>query len=489
MNYMIHTFISLAICVSSELDVPFSVANSAWKSELGNHRVRVYVSEKSNAVLAEIQWRRRDPNPENKAIMIFDSLTGEQIKNVFAFEISREYGKIVFQPISAPGEYYIYYMPYKANPIPWAYTTEYLTPQSTADQKWLNSISNIDNLPKAKVLEIQARTEFDRFDPMEVIATKAEIKSLVESHKDRSYLLFPEDRKYPIRMSDDLPLRWIRNGAKDEFIGEALRGEFYVFQIGVYSIKSDIEDLDIDFDKGTIPINGEFQFFNKNGFDWLGRPLHKTISIKSNKVGALWFGMQIPENAKPGEYYGNLIIKPKNLPETRVRISLKLDEKTIEDNGDNELWRLARLRWLNSTIGLDDEVTKPYTPLKINGKEVECLGRSVKFADNGLPDGIKSSSYEILARPITLNIKTGNDLISNDNSKITLSKETNGTVVWDSVCENEYFATICQSKMEFDGFVNFRISIRPKRNIDVKDIYLDIPINREIAVYMMGMGC
>lgn len=194
MNCMIHTFISSAICISSELDVPFGVADSAWKSELGNHRARVYVPEKCNAVLAKIQWRRRDPKPENKAIIIFDALTGEQIKNVFVSEISRESGKITFQPITAPGEYYIYYMPYKADPIPWAYVAEYLAPESTADQEWLNSISNVDSLPKAKVLEIQARTEFDRFDPMEVIATKEEVRSLIENHKDKPYLLFPEDR-------------------------------------------------------------------------------------------------------------------------------------------------------------------------------------------------------------------------------------------------------------------------------------------------------
>jgi len=488
MNYMIHTFISLAICISSELDIPFGVADSAWKSELGNHRVRIYVPEKSDAVLAEICWRRRDPKPENKAIMVFDASTGEQINNVFVSEINRELGKIIFQPKTVPGEYYVYYMPYRANPLPWAYVTEYLIPQSTADQTWLDSISNIDNLPKAKILEIQARTEFDRFDPMEIIATEEEVKSLIESNKDQSYLLFPEDRKYPIRMTDDLPLRWIRSGAKNEFFGEAQRGEFFVFQVGVYPIKSNIEDIDIDFDRLTMPIS-DFRCFNKGGIDWLGRPIHKTISIEAGKVGALWFGMQILEDAEPGEYHGKLIIKPKNLPETSVKISLKLDEKIIEDHGDNELWRLARLRWLDSKIGLDDEITKPYIPLKINDKEVECLGRAVKFADNGLPESIKSGSNEILAKPISINIKTENGLISSDNSNITLSKKSNGTIIWDSVSENEYFTINCQSKMEFDGFINFRISIKSKKNLDVKDICLDIPIKREIAVYMMGMGC
>jgi hypothetical protein len=488
MNFTIHAFFSLAICISSECDIPYSVAELPWKSELGNHRIRIYVSEKSDAVLAKIQWRRRDPKPENKAIMVFDASTGEQINNVFVSEINRESGNIIFQPKTAPGEYYVYYMPYKVNPAQWAYVTEYLAPQSTADQSWLNSIPKIDSLPKAEIIGIQARTEFERFDPMEVIATKDEVKSLIDHHKNQAYLLFPEDRKYPIRMTDDLPLRWIRNDIKDEFVGEAQRGEFFVFQIGVYPIEANINDIDIAFDNGTIPIS-EFRCFNKGGTDWLGRHFYKTISIESGKVGALWFGMQIPEDAKPDEYHGELKIKPKNLDESIIKVSLKIDDKIIVDHGDNDLWRLSRLRWLDSTIGIDDEITAPYTPLKINDKTVECLGRTIKFADNGLPKSIKSGSREILAEPININIKTENNQISPGNANISLSKKSNGTIVWDSVSENEFFSIKCQSKMEFDGFINFRISIKPKKNIDVTDINLDIPFKREVAVYMMGMGC
>ena len=66
MNFTIHAFFSLAICISSECDIPYSVAELPWRSELGNHRVRIYVSEKSDAVLAKIQWRRRDPKPEHQ---------------------------------------------------------------------------------------------------------------------------------------------------------------------------------------------------------------------------------------------------------------------------------------------------------------------------------------------------------------------------------------------------------------------------------------
>ena len=38
-------------------------------------------------------------------------------------------------------------------------------------------------------------------------------------------------------MTDALPYSWIQSGPGDRFAGSAWRGEFYVFQIGVYAQK------------------------------------------------------------------------------------------------------------------------------------------------------------------------------------------------------------------------------------------------------------
>ena len=52
----------------------------SWAEELGNHRARILVSEKADAVWVHIPWRRRDIEPENKGIVIIDATTGEKIK-------------------------------------------------------------------------------------------------------------------------------------------------------------------------------------------------------------------------------------------------------------------------------------------------------------------------------------------------------------------------------------------------------------------------
>ena len=186
-------------------------------------------------------------------------------------------------------------------------------------------------------------------------------------YPDCSYLLFPEDRRFPIRMANDLPFRWIRSGPKAEFEGEADRGEFYVFQIGLYAVRKPVEDINIDISDLCAPHGraipaAEFHAFNLGGTDWLGRPMKKTLRLPQGKVQPLWFGVQIPKDASPGTYQGTLTFHPSGAETRTVKLSLAVSPRVLEDGGMSELWRHARLKWLDSKLGLDDEVVEPYTP-------------------------------------------------------------------------------------------------------------------------------
>ena len=277
-----------------------------------------------------------------------------------------------------------------------------LATQRLGDGKWRT-------LPKAQVLEFQTWDDFHRFDPMEVIATAAETRALVARWPDRSYLLFPEDRKFPIRMSDDLPLRWIGGGPRAELSGEACRGEFYAFQVGVFAARAAIDDLAVEI--GDLRREGDgaapsaaipaanFHAFNFRGVDWLGRPMRKQIAVPKGKVQALWFGVEVPKEAAPGLYRGKLVFRPQGGEASNLTLSLNVSPRALADGGVSDLWRYARLKWLDSTLGLDDEVVAPFTPMSTSGATARCLGRAATFSDTGLPRSIESNRREILAAP------------------------------------------------------------------------------------------
>ncbi|MHC4506004.1 MAG: glycoside hydrolase domain-containing protein, partial [Planctomycetota bacterium] len=253
-------------------------SDQSWdRDELGNHRAVVSVEAAADAVVVEIPWRRRDAEPEKKSVVVVDAKTGNRIGNVRPLRVGRESGTIAFQPESGPGEYRVYYLPYEGTiQCPYPKPT-YLTPVATADAEWSerNGLGDgavpeaTDRLPRARFVELQAVDESHTFGPMEVIATRAETESLIADHPDAAFLVFPEARSHPVRMSRDLPKRWVEIGPRDVFDATVSRGEFLTFQIAAFAARTDLrrvrcESGDLVGQRGRIPAS-EFRCFNTGG--------------------------------------------------------------------------------------------------------------------------------------------------------------------------------------------------------------------------------
>jgi len=481
--------------------VPYGIG-PGWSRELGDVRVELRVTEKADAIWAHIPWRRRDRMPQNKAVILVDAKTGKTINNLARAAINREFCDLIFQPETVTGTYFLYYLPYKANPVSWAYSITYLSPKATSDPAWLArhqltaelSDGNVwRTLPQAKVLEIQARNDFNRFDPMEVIATEEETRNLLAEHSGRTYLTFPEERQFPIRMTEDLPLRWIERGPTTEFRGVAERGEFYAFQIGIYACRAAIPNLTVRYEdlkssRGERVPQSSMRCINLAGNDWAGRPITKSFAVPQGTVRALWFGIQIPEDAAAGRYQGTLVLHPEGAEETSIRLSLDVSRQVVEDAGDNDLWRQARLRWLDSTLAVDDEVTEGYTPLKVQGRTVRCTGREVRSAANGLPESLRSNGREILAKPVSMVVETSEGEVHwSEGTTETLGSGA-GSITRQTRMAAGMLSLLCWSRMEFDGYINYRVTLTAQSRTSVRDIRLEIPLRKEVATYMMGLG-
>ena len=95
-----------------------------------------------------------------------------------------------------------------------------------------------EHLPACTAVRFEAKTSFDRFTDMEVVADDAEqaaVTSHVASHDARAtFLAFPEDRDHPIRMTERIPARWLASvdPLAPAFPRLAARpGEYYVAQV------------------------------------------------------------------------------------------------------------------------------------------------------------------------------------------------------------------------------------------------------------------
>lgn len=465
----------------------YAVATQPWNESLGNHRAVLKVNAVSDAVYSKIYWRRRDQHPERMRIIITNQ-EGKEVKNIYRVNINRESGEFIFQPNSGTGIYFVYYMPYKGKNNSGWWAGSYLKPEDNPDTAWINKnslsagIGQTENSNKADVVKIESRTAFDSFYPMEVCALGNEVKNIAEQSPD-SYLLFPEDRKYPIRMTEDLPYRWIENKAIPEFNGNAMRNEYYTFQIGVYAAKKDLEDITVSYTGST-----SVTCFNTGGVDFEGKPFIKKVDVPRGKVQALWFGVDIDRNRKSGIYSFKVIVSPKNDKPQIVNVTLTIEDKILADRGDGEPWRHSRLRWLNSTLGIDDGTVSPYTPLVVTGKSISCFLRRVKLNELGLPEMIEANNKAVLNHPVHFIVETNEGIEQLKPLSFQYIKQTAGKVSWVANATGNTIALTCNGTMEFDGTIDYQMQVKAKAGVQVKDIRLQTSVQKNRAQYFMGMG-
>ncbi len=490
----------------------------SWDADtLGNHRVVLEVAAQADAVRAVIPWRRRDADPDKKNLVVVAARSGARVGNVARVSITREAGEIVFQPVSGRGRYFVYYLPNVVSGRANYPTVTYPEPEQTAQPDWLarNGLGPSEGgvpgtkpatLPTARVVEFQAIDELNSFSPMEVIATAAETETLLARHPSSAYLVFPENRQFPIKMTGDLPFRWIQAGANTAFAGAADRGEFYAFQLGVFAARATLNGLDVTFSDlqtsdgaGAIPA-AAVRCFNTGGRDWKGRTFKKTLVVPQGRIQALWLGVQVPDAAPAGAYKGEVTVTPAGLPPTRIPVTLSVSARLIPAAGDNEPARHSRLRWLDSMLAFDDDLVAPYSPVQVRDNAVGILGRTVVVGRDGFPERIQSrftqemtsigeKPRDILAGPVRLVAETADaPLPPWTTSGIRFVKRAAGAVSWESDGTSGPLAVNTRAQMEFDGNIEFEVQVRATQDASLKDIRLEIPMARDVARYMMGLG-
>lgn len=478
----------------AQSEISYSIPSEPWEDSLGNHRAIIEVSNTADAVRLNFNWRRHDLNPEKRQLLIVNAKTGDTIHNIQRLIVNQEKCELIFGPVEK-GTYHFYYLPFKPDHEWGYYRYGYLKQETTPDSNWVAKLK-LDNpkksakLPLAKCIEIQARKEFDSFYPMEVIATQNEVNNLIANSKS-NYVLIAEDRKNPIKMRDHIPFKWFKGGITHKFEGTAFRDEYYAFQLGVYASKGNLENVELIFEDlknldGVYISSNSLTCFNTTGIDPYGKPFQKRVNVAKGKVQTLWVGVDISEHIKFGKYTGNVVIKVNNQPDQIMKITLNIANEVIVNRGDDEPWRHSRLRWLNSTIGLDDKPMAPYTNIKI-GEENNILnlyGKQIVLKETGLPKSVKAWETEILSSAINYEL-TGENVRNHSLKKTT---DNGGSIVNTYTANSNNFDVETEGVAEFDGHLNYKVKIKAKSDITLENFKIDIPFKTAVAEYMMGMG-
>jgi hypothetical protein len=469
----------------------YRVAKTPWDEALGNHRAIVNVPHKSDAVTVAIPWRRHDREPEKRNIIVVEAKSGERVKNILRGEITREVCNLLFEAKNA-GEYYVYYAPFTTQPGWGNYSGDYTPVEDTASADW----KKLKRSGLAKAVAIESRLDFDQVDPMEVIATAEETDALLKKYWDQPMLLFPEDRKFPIAMTDDLPYRWIEKGPTNTFDAEAQRNEFYAFQVGVYAAHAALNDLRVVFtdfkgEAGQLLDASHFNCFNTHGRDPNGDAVYNINNVAKRSIQPLWFGIDVPSDIDPGTYTGTLKIGASGVKAQEIQIALKVLPTALADRGDSDPKRFSRLRWLDSLAGMDDEIVAPYMALRAVAKKkrsIGFLGRELQYGPDGSLTQIAAGDHDLLQAPLKFIVEGAKGPIATKGEPLMAVMKSPGTQIFESHRAGGGIELRTQLRVQFDGHLDCKYTVSSNRDIDLKDIRLEIPLLPKSATYFMGAG-
>ena len=337
-----------------------------------------------------------------------------------------------------------------------------------------------------------------------VMADAAAVASFRGSHP-AAYWVFGESREKPICRRDAVPAEWLNHPERHlaRFAGTAQPGEFYVFQLGVWAGERDLEEVTQEFGTfkspaGEIPA-AACRCFNLGGVDFMGRRLVKTVAVPAGRVQALWIGVDVPCDVG-GSYEGTVKVGARGVAPTTVKVALEVKGQVLRDHGDSDASRLARLRWLDSTIGFDDQqVVKPFLPLQRKGRRIHLLGRTVEVGENGLPARIQSffsasntrfveTPLELLAAPMQFEIEGATGVEAIAFGPLTFDKETPCAITWRANGQSASFDVEVTGGIEFDGFFDWRMRLTARRDVSIKDVRLGVRHAGGAATYFLGLG-
>lgn len=340
---------------------------------------------------------------------------------------------------------------------------------------------------------------------MRKTASEAALRQLLSHKPEAGFYCFTENRMHDIRLTNTIPARWTERPAEtwQQFNGTCQPGEFYTWQIGVFSPFKELRDVTVSFsdlknEQGKRIPASALQCFNEGGINTDGHSFRKEIDVPQGNVQALWLGMDIPTAAE-GVYKGKVFVREGKAQPVEIDVVLTVSGTPIAHHGDDEGWRKSRLRWLNSTLGNADEPTAPYAPVSFQKQTLSWLGGEITLSANGLPASITTRydanngltdtcSHPILAHGMRFVIETATGEEPLKPGRLRITERNNASISWESTQKSRNFEVVCQGTFGFDGISNLRLQVKPKRDIRVKDIRLEVPYTAYASRYMMGLG-
>jgi len=289
----------------------------------------------------------------------------------------------------------------------------------------------------------------------------------------RDFYCFGIPREYPVARFD-LPAEAMLSGKAGNFEKLSLQGqpgEYLAFQIAVWSPQLALGNLCLECGGFPLPIRVFVQNYEKY------------INLAAGKIKVYWCMIDLPETA--GKFSGSITVNANDVAPVTIPCALTVAGEKLASGGEAEDFRMSRLRWLDSEIGISHEVPVPFTALRREERKIFLLGRTLTLSAVGLPAEAESfftgsnerlcdKPMQLLNKPMRFVIDDGMQAESVD-CFCDFTSENPDRIEWHSGCR---FAGIdaelsVNGFIEYDGFAGFDCAIKFNNECSVADIRLE----------------
>lgn len=165
-------------------------------------------------------------------------------------------------------------------------------------------------------------------------------------------------------------------------------------------------------------------------------------------------------------------------------VKLGADVVTMHDR----LLKEPQPQWLNSTVGISNEVPQPWTALTRTDRKISCWGRDYSFGAAGFPAQINVQGQDILAGPVRVTATVNGERLALDAGTFAPYEQTDTKVSFKTVATAGPLSVEADTWMEFDGFVWNTITFALGAGAALEEVAVEIPFKKEYATLWWTAG-
>lgn len=291
------------------------------------------------------------------------------------------------------------------------------------------------------------------------------------------------------------------------FRGEAMRGEYFTFQLGAYAAR---RPLLLTATWTDLVGRSHRQILSSSRLRCTNLPKgsiaeREGLLVGAGEVLAFWFGLDVPKSGIVADTYVARVVLSGKTPRAAagevsaaevvaegIRVEITISDALATQSGDNELWRHSRLRWLDSTVGDSTAGDEPAANgSSVNGGlsrlrgsrgcamgQADCIavenaaygtllsapgGRQLGIGSTGLPLSLRVGGAELLAAPARLRLLRAHlGLTLSPDGPLHLERRAGGAVSWRQKLRAEEASVRVHiwGSMEVDGLAQMSAEIQ-----------------------------